>query len=415
MSILKLFEGPAMDKYSSAYLKSLNAPTTFDYNIASNKAAGQFIQDRTKELLGDNLASDILGQAATYASVPLAFMSSPFYEGFQVARDKMEPGSGIKGFFDAYAQERPFATPVERAAGVLQSTPVGEALYNLGGKIADLNFGFTSAAAAEPTSSQKFSQQFSVTQPSQFSFKPEPMIPGNVMAGSLLQDVVDTPTVVDEYEKDLEEIGKDADFAFLMPGKDRTEARLGELIDFGLRGISRVQDMPLDLEELAALDDDIIEQQLAAASRGEGETFFDKIKEIGSSLGIVGALGKLDNFKNLSPLDQKFILEQAGGNVPNQDAFGYNIRSAFGNYANLVSNKALKAKTKAQFGIPLTAMDLYYQKKEEERAAEDRAVLDAAFDAGQGGSGQDFTGGRYDGADTFAEYSAEPTAYSGSS
>ena len=35
--------------------------------------------------------------------------------------------------------------------------------------------------------------------------------------------------------------------------------------------------------------------------------------------------------------------------------------------------------------------------------------------AGRGGSGQDFTGGRYDGAPDAATYSAEPTAYSGSS
>ena len=134
----RLFSGPAMDTYTRDYQKSLSAPTTFDYNIASNKAAGQFIQDKTKELLGDNRISNVIGQAGTYAAVPLAFMSSPFYEGFQVARDKMEPGSGVKGFFDAYAQERPFATPVERAAGVLQSTPLGEAIYNLGGKAADL-------------------------------------------------------------------------------------------------------------------------------------------------------------------------------------------------------------------------------------------------------------------------------------
>lgn len=54
--------------------------------------------------------------------------------------------------------------------------------------------------------------------------------------------------------------------------------------DFGVRGISRVQDLPVDLEELAALDDDIIEQQLAAASRGEGETFFDKLRDVGGNV-----------------------------------------------------------------------------------------------------------------------------------
>ena len=53
---------------------------------------------------------------------------------------------------------------------------------------------------------------------------------------------------------------------------------------FGVRGISQVQDLPINLEELAALEDDIIEQQLAAASRGEGETFFDRTRDIGGSV-----------------------------------------------------------------------------------------------------------------------------------
>ena len=138
---------------------------------------------------------------------------------------------------------------------------------------------------------------------------------------------------------------------------------------------------------------------------------FDKIPNVG----IMGMLSKLDNFKNLSPLDRQFILQQAGGNRPNKDKYGYNIRSAFGNYANLVGRKALNAATKTRFGIPLTAMDLYYQNKEKERAKADRAILDAAFASGQGGSGQDFTGGRYDGASSAEEYSSNPTGFSGSS
>ena len=52
----------------------------------------------------------------------------------------------------------------------------------------------------------------------------------------------------------------------------------------GIFASPAVQDMPIDLEELAALDDDIIEQQLAAASRGEGETFFDRLRDIGGNV-----------------------------------------------------------------------------------------------------------------------------------
>ena len=54
--------------------------------------------------------------------------------------------------------------------------------------------------------------------------------------------------------------------------------------ELGIFASPAVQDMPIDLEELAALDDDIIEQQLAAASRGEGETFFDRLRDIGGNV-----------------------------------------------------------------------------------------------------------------------------------
>jgi hypothetical protein len=155
-------------------MESVKAPSTFDYNIASNKAAGQFIQDKTKELLGDNPVSNVVGQAATYAGVPLSIMASPFYETAQIISDKrMEPGSGVKGFYDAFMDERPFSTAIERGAGVLQSTPLGEAVYNLGGKAADLvsgirntnigDFFFTPAGAAEisPTTNRNFDRDFS--------------------------------------------------------------------------------------------------------------------------------------------------------------------------------------------------------------------------------------------------------------
>ncbi len=152
-------------------------------------------------------------------------------------------------------------------------------------------------------------------------------------------------------------------------------------------------------------------QTLLSKAKDAGENIFDKI----SNLGIVGALKNLDNFKNLSPLDQQFILKQAGGNRPAKDRYGYNIRSALGNYADLVSRRAQIARNRTLFNQPLRAIDLYYQKKEAERAKKDRDILNKEFDAGRGGSGQDFTGGRYDGAPDAATYSAEPTAYSGSS
>jgi len=146
-----------------------------------------------------------------------------------------------------------------------------------------------------------------------------------------------------------------------------------------------------------------------------GKDIVGNISDKMPDFGITGLLSKLDNFKNLSPLDRQFILEQAGGNRPGKDRYGYNKRSAFGNYANLVGKKSLNALTKAKFGIPLTAMDKYYIDKEKARAQKERDILDEEFRRGRGGSGQNFTGGRYDGAPDAATYSAEPTKYSGSS
>ena len=61
---------------------------------------------------------------------------------------------------------------------------------------------------------------------------------------------------------------------------------------FGVRGLPQVQNMPVDLEELAALEDDIIEQQLAEASRGEGESFLDRLRDIGGNvLDFIGGGG----------------------------------------------------------------------------------------------------------------------------
>ena len=51
--------------------------------------------------------------------------------------------------------------------------------------------------------------------------------------------------------------------------------------------------------------------------------------------------------------------------------------------------------------------------KEAARLDAERATLDAAY--GRGNKGADFTGGRFDGADSFSDYSADPTGYSGSS
>jgi hypothetical protein len=91
---------------------------------------------------------------------------------------------------------------------------------------------------------------------------------------------------------------------------------------------------------------------------------------------LMGMAGKLDNFKNLSAQDKAFIEMQMGnqeqsmygGNLANQDRYGYNKRSMFGNYADLVSKRADKAREwqKNNPGKELLDIHSYYLEKEKE-------------------------------------------------
>jgi len=139
-----LFSGQSYQDYVNALSESQKAPTTFDYNIAANKAAGDFIQDKTKETFGNNPFSKITGELATYGAVPAAFLSSPFHEAIQVVKeDKLKdyslPYSGdLANFTKAMLDQRVPQTMAERAAGVLQSTSLGQGIYDLAGRTQDI-------------------------------------------------------------------------------------------------------------------------------------------------------------------------------------------------------------------------------------------------------------------------------------
>jgi hypothetical protein len=92
-----IFSGPAFDKYSAERTRAYTqSPSRLQYNLDSNKAAGQFIQDKTTELLGDNPISRTIGGLGSFAAVPLAAAITPFHEAAQVvAEGRMKPGSGI--------------------------------------------------------------------------------------------------------------------------------------------------------------------------------------------------------------------------------------------------------------------------------------------------------------------------------
>ena len=127
-----IFVGPSYDKYSQARIDAYaNAPSKFDYDVTANQAAGQFIQDRAREIYGDNIFGKGIGTLGAVAGVPLAMFSSPFHEAAQVVMEgRMKPGSGIEGFYKAFMNELPFETARNRALGVMKSIPgVGEPIY----------------------------------------------------------------------------------------------------------------------------------------------------------------------------------------------------------------------------------------------------------------------------------------------
>jgi hypothetical protein len=117
-------------------------------------------------------------------------------------------------------------------------------------------------------------------------------------------------------------------------------------------------------------------------------------------------------------IDPKDLRSQQMKEIENQLALGPisigtgiygTVKSAGGIGAflkNMAKQKAGKELTKKTVQGILAAQ----AKAEAEAIARERAALDQYF----GGSG-DTTGDRFDGADSFESYSAEPTAYSGSS
>ena len=82
------------------------------------------------------------------------------------------------------------------------------------------------------------------------------------------------------------------------------------------------------------------------------------------------------------------------------------------NYANTIWTSSREVLNQQDFQKDkLDFAKDYLQELEDKRQAE----IDAMFARGEGGTGQDFTGGRFDGASSKAEYDADPTGFSGSS
>ena len=101
---------------------------------------------------------------------------------------------------------------------------------------------------------------------------------------------------------------------------------------------------------------------------------------------------------------------------------GYNISSMFGQGipAAIQSridriNKTLSRRDSAILSQRLERLEAEKAAAEAAELAAQQKAVDEMFARGEGGSGQDFTGGRFDGAPDRATYDANPTGFSGSS
>jgi len=109
------------------------------------------------------------------------------------------------------------------------------------------------------------------------------------------------------------------------------------------------------------------------------------------------------------------------GNV--YDAEALNKTNALGGYYSDQARSARRRTSRIQSMLERQKQGKKISEKnlkellEQERQQEalQRQAIDRMFERGEGGSGQDFTGGRFDGARDRAEYDRDPTGFSGSS
>jgi hypothetical protein len=122
-----------------------NAPTRRDYNIQVNA-------DLARNLPGGIVKDIVAPTAAAALSLP--------YDAIQ-AYQRMKPGTGIKGYYDAFMAEDPFSSLGQRFIGA--SAPLAERLANLNLSKTLSDLVFTPAGAAEVQSKNPFNNMVSDT------------------------------------------------------------------------------------------------------------------------------------------------------------------------------------------------------------------------------------------------------------
>jgi len=104
---------------------------------------------------------------------------------------------------------------------------------------------------------------------------------------------------------------------------------------------------------------------------------------------LMGMMGNMDKFSGLNANDKAFIEMQManqeqsmhGGNLTNQDRYGYNKRSMLGNYGDLVKERVEIAKGFIDFNHPdadedgfYRDIDKYYNEKAKEQGGIDKQI-----------------------------------------
>jgi hypothetical protein len=160
----KFFSGPEFDAYNAVRTdKYANAPSKFDYDFNTNKAAMQMINDKitnnAKGTIFGGLPSELASVVGNIAAVPASIPASLGHE-FVQSRERvqdqfkgaspsiMAEGPSIGDYYSGFMNENPFATAGTRALGIGAALP--DALGKVGKTISDAFISPVASAEVRP-------------------------------------------------------------------------------------------------------------------------------------------------------------------------------------------------------------------------------------------------------------------------
>ena len=344
----EIVEGHSQAMYKPGAIVD-RAASVSDYHKMANADLSNRISNTIADKYG-NAAAGIYNTFAPGLSIP----ASLAYDATQ-ARQRMEPDSGLAGFYEAFMNESPFSAAYQRAVGVADpffqqfgmTTVPENALKN---NLKPTNINFTNYLKDGNT----------------FGMKPEPMVPGSsVMDGSVLGPAGKTPAAIAKTNNPY-----DYNLVDAQTIDEITAPQVSRFL-----GNADYQGDPNAIQrEPQGLFSRVVEG---------GKNFLGAAKDFMPNFGIMGLLSNLDRFDTLPIEDQQFILEQSGGNRPSKDRYGINRRSAFGNYAQYVRDKGIFAPGKrgeyyrSISGLDQALMDTL-DREQKAKAAYEKQIRDAA-------------------------------------